>query len=67
MRVKMAICVFFLLGAQTVQANQSEEPSAGTPRTGQPAADVLASHDGWGNPTFIGGLTNAGPTSHSVW
>ena len=39
----------------------------GVPTTGQPAADVLASHDGWGNPTFIGGLTNAGPTSHSVW
>ena len=40
---------------------------AGRPRTGQPAADVLASEDVWGNPTFIGGLTNAGPTAHSVW
>ena len=68
MRVKIAALAFFLLGAQAVRANQSDEPSsAGAPRTGQPAADVLASHDSWGNPTFIGGLTNAGPTSHSVW
>ena len=64
MRVKIAVLAVFLLG---VQANRSDEPSAGTPKTGQPAADVLASHDSWGNPTFIGGLTNAGPTSHSVW
>lgn len=54
----------FLLGAQ---ADRETEPSAATPVTGQPAADVLASHDGWGNPTFIGGLTNAGPTASSVW
>ena len=44
----------------------SEEPQ-GRPKTGQPASDVLASEDIWGNPTFIGGLTNSGPTSHSVW
>ena len=44
-----------------------EQDTAGRPVTGQPAAEVLASHDAWGNPTFIGGLTNAGPTSHSVW
>lgn len=37
------------------------------PVTGQPAADVLASHDRWGNPTFIGGITNGGPDSGSVW
>ena len=67
MRVKIAVLAFFLLGAQAAQANQSDDPSGGAPRTGQPAADVLASHDSWGNPTFIGGLTNAGPTSHSVW
>ena len=67
MRVKIAALAFVLLGAQAVGASQNDEPSAGTPRTGQPAADVLASHDSWGNPTFIGGLTNAGPTSHSVW
>jgi len=67
MRVKIAALAFFLLGAQAVGARPSDESSAGTPKTGQPAADVLASHDSWGNPTFIGGLTNAGPTSHSVW
>ena len=67
MRVKTAVFAVFLLGGQATQPNQNDEPSAGTPQTGQPAADVLASHDGWGNPTFIGGLTNAGPTSHSVW
>ena len=37
------------------------------PVTAQPAADVLASHDLWGNPTFIGGITNGGPDSGSVW
>jgi hypothetical protein len=37
------------------------------PANGQPAADVLASHDAWGNPTFIGGITNGGPNSGSVW
>ena len=37
------------------------------PVTGQPAADVLASEDLWGNPTFIGGITNRGPDSGSVW
>ena len=37
------------------------------PVSGQPAADVLASHDRWGNPTFIGGITNGGPDSGSVW
>lgn len=37
------------------------------PVSGQPAADVLASEDQWGNPTFIGGITNKGPDSGSVW
>ncbi len=37
------------------------------PVNGQPAADVLASEDVWGNPTFIGGITNGGPDSGSVW
>ncbi len=37
------------------------------PVDGQPAADVLASEDVWGNPTFIGGITNGGPDSGSVW
>ncbi len=38
-----------------------------SPLDGQPAADVLGSHDIWGNPTFIGGITNKGPDSQSVW
>ncbi len=37
------------------------------PVSGQAAADVLASEDQWGNPTFIGGITNTGPDSGSVW
>lgn len=37
------------------------------PRDGQPAANILASHDLWGNPTFIGSITNKGPDSQSVW
>ena len=53
-----------VLGASTAA---HADDSVGKPLTGQPAADVLASADAWGNPTFIGGLTNAGPTSHSVW
>jgi hypothetical protein len=40
---------------------------AQVPVDGQPAADVLASEDLWGNPTFIGGVTNKGPDSGSVW
>jgi hypothetical protein len=38
-----------------------------TPMDGIPAADVLGSHDIWDNPTFIGGITNKGPDSQSVW
>lgn len=40
---------------------------AQVPVDGLPAADVLASEDLWGNPTFIGGVTNRGPNSGSVW
>jgi hypothetical protein len=36
-------------------------------QTGQPASDVLQQSDIWGNPTFRGGVTNKGPTSHSIW
>lgn len=64
MRAKAAVLSFFLLGSQT---GQNSDPNVGHPTTGQPAAEVLASHDGWGNPTFIGGLTNAGPRASSVW
>ena len=36
-------------------------------QTGQPASNVLSSEDLWGNPTFVGGVNNGGPHSHSVW
>jgi hypothetical protein len=51
----------------TVTTVAQTDDSKPRPKTGQPATDVLASEDIWGNPTFIGGLTNSGPTSHSVW
>ena len=43
-------------------------PAAGlAQRNGQPASDQLGQEDLWGNPTFIGGVTNGGPAGHSVW
>lgn len=36
-------------------------------QNGQPATDVLGSSDIYGNPTFMGGVTNGGPNAHSVW
>ena len=33
----------------------------------QPASDLLGQEDLWGNPTFIGGVTNGGPGGHSIW
>ncbi len=61
-----AILTLGVILAGGASGAQSDE-SKGRPKTGQPATDVLASEDIWGNPTFIGGLTNSGPTSHSVW
>jgi len=46
---------------------QTPETCECVPTSGQPAADVLGSEDLWGNPTFIGGVTNGGPDSGSVW
>jgi hypothetical protein len=37
------------------------------PINAQPASDVLMSYDLWGNPTPVGGVTNGGTTSHSIW
>ena len=34
---------------------------------GQPATDQLGQEDIWGNPTFVGGVTNGGPAGHSIW
>ncbi len=39
----------------------------GLPIDAQPASDILMSYDLWGNPSPIGGVTNGGTTSHSVW
>jgi hypothetical protein len=36
-------------------------------QNGQPATDVLGSSDLYGNPAFMGGVTNGGPNAHSVW
>lgn len=36
-------------------------------KNGQPASDLLGQEDLWGNPTFIGGVTNGGPVGHSIW
>lgn len=34
---------------------------------GLPASDQLGAEDIWGNPTFVGGVVNGGPTAHSEW
>ena len=68
MRVRRPVLVVLVIVAlAAVSGTTVAGPDAGRPQTGQPAADVLASQDIWGNPTFIGGLTNSGPTAHSVW
>jgi hypothetical protein len=36
-------------------------------QNGQPATDQLGQEDIWGNPTFVGGVTNGGPAGHSIW
>lgn len=36
-------------------------------RNGQPATDQIGQEDIWGNPTFVGGVTNGGPAGHSIW
>ena len=55
------------IGTTAAFAQQAAEICDCTPVSGQPAADVLASHDRWGYPTFIGGITNGGPDAGSVW
>ena len=34
---------------------------------GLPASDVLGSWDLWGNPTVVGGVSNAGANAHGIW
>ena len=55
------------LSAAATAQTESELTCDCMPVSGIPAADVLASEDLWGNPTFIGGITNKGPDSGSVW
>ena len=68
-RASVRAALFFAL--MTIATHAAGQPAVGVcdcdPLDGQPAADVLASHDAWGNPTFIGGITNGGPNSGSVW
>jgi len=62
-----AICLAVALLVAEARAQTAVGVCDCLPADGQPAADVLASHDAWGNPTFIGGITNGGPNSGSVW
>lgn len=32
-----------------------------------PASNILGTEDIWGNPTFVGGITNGGTTAFSEW
>ena len=41
--------------------------SASAQESGQPATDVLGSEDLWGNPSFLGGVTNGGAHGGSIW
>ncbi|MGE4657955.1 MAG: hypothetical protein AAEI08_03370 [Gammaproteobacteria bacterium] len=60
--------VFFVASLSVLAAwAQVPETCECVPVSSQPAADVLGSEDLWGNPTFIGGVTNGGPDSGSVW
>jgi len=63
----LAGLIALAVGSTAALAQQQADICGCTPVSGQPAADVLASHDRWGNPTFIGGITNGGPDSGSVW
>lgn len=67
LRPVLVILVVIIIALAATTGATVAGQDAGRPQTGQPAADVLASQDIWGNPTFIGGLTNSGPTAHSVW
>ena len=61
------VCVALVLIAAEAHSQTAANVCECQPTDGIPAADVLASHDAWGNPTFIGGITNGGPDSGSVW
>ena len=54
----LGVCAAVLVSVSAVAIAQ---------RNGQPASDQLGQEDIWGNPTFVGGVTNGGPAGHSVW
>ena len=58
----IGFCV--LLGVFFVTGELSAQP---IPLQGIPASDALGAEDIWGNPTFVGGVVNGGPTAHSEW
>jgi len=58
--------VIYLLAAVAGLSSPAYAADQG-PRDGQPASDVLMSYDLWGNPTPVGGVTNGGSNSHSIW
>ncbi len=51
-----AVLGFAMLAAAWASAQQP----------GQPATDVLGSEDLWGNPSFLGGVTNGGAHGGSI-
>ena len=53
-----------LLGGFVVAGELSAQS---IPLQGIPASDALGAEDIWGNPTFVGGVVNGGPTAHSEW
>ncbi|HTU44914.1 MAG TPA: hypothetical protein VMF91_07620 [Bryobacteraceae bacterium] len=55
-----------VLGGFQVAVSQNVEKTA-TQIKGLPASDVLGSEDLWGNPTFVGGVIDGGPSASSEY
>ena len=55
-QLKLFCCLFVLFGSVHHAFGQFQ---------GVPASDILGAEDIWGNPTFVGGVVNGGPTAHS--
>ena len=56
-----------LCGVLGVFVTAGELVAQSIPLQGIPASDSLGAEDIWGNPTFVGGVVNGGPTAHSEW
>ena len=56
-----------LCGLLGVFVTAGELVAQSIPLQGIPASDSLGAEDIWGNPTFVGGVVNGGPTAHSEW